>query len=207
KACAVDATAAASTTAVRRNFAQFLYELELQRATGRHKAVVRLRRLVASLLFWLPRTGCEDGSKGVEGRGGKAGPWKLPRELGGHEKTALAQFQVMFGFAQHQGSFIIFSDTLEVRTSNTADGSINPGYDNNITPAKATGESHGDNKATRRQGWTNIEECLWLRVFGCIERYVKPRREEPVGQAMTSVDLIPLHEAIQTINRVFGPSG
>lgn len=61
--------------------------MELRRSDKVQEARATLRRLIASLLFWLPfeETGKAHRSPGFG---------KLPRAITGHEKTALRQFQV-----------------------------------------------------------------------------------------------------------------
>ncbi|CAM9671163.1 unnamed protein product, partial [Choristocarpus tenellus] len=98
------AVAASSGTIVHRRFNEFVFEVELQRSGGIQLALSRLRRLLESILFWMPlhEREREEDANGGEGngkrrRGKLAG--NLPRELAGHEKSALSQFQVtcLFG--------------------------------------------------------------------------------------------------------------
>lgn len=86
-----------------RRLDEFLYEVELRRSDRVGTARATLRRLTASLLFWLPpdngrgaRFGGEaDGPGGGGGIGHRPpGYGRLPRPVVGHEKTALSQFQV-----------------------------------------------------------------------------------------------------------------
>lgn len=101
---------AASSLLRSRRLAEFLYETELRRCGRADKARATVRRLMASLLFWVPlppppllptSAPGEDG-----GVGGGAPPpvprppgyGKLPRPVAGHEKTALSQFQVWLSY-------------------------------------------------------------------------------------------------------------
>lgn len=52
--------------------------------------------------------------------------------------------------------------------------------------------------------FTEVEECLWLRVFGAVELHAQPRRTEP-GQGPTSPDLVPVDKAIAAVENIFGP--
>lgn len=95
---------AASSLLRPRRLAEFLYETELRRCGRAEKARSTVRRLVASLLFWMPLPppllpavpAGEDGGGGAVGAAVPRPPGygKLPRPIAGHEKTALRQFQV-----------------------------------------------------------------------------------------------------------------
>ena len=94
---------AASSLLRSRRLAEFLYETELRRCGRAEKARSTVRRLVASLLFWVPLPPPLPSTVSGEdaGAGGAAPPvprppgyGKLPRPVAGHEKTALSQFQV-----------------------------------------------------------------------------------------------------------------
>lgn len=96
---------AASSLLRSRRLAEFLYEAELRRSGRAEQAKSKVRRLLASLLFWMPlpqqlltpAVSGEDGGAWV----GAASPaprppgyGRLPRPVAGHERTALSQFQV-----------------------------------------------------------------------------------------------------------------
>lgn len=53
--------------------------------------------------------------------------------------------------------------------------------------------------------FTEAEECLWLRVFGAVERYARPSRTDP-KQGPTPFDLVPLEKAVSIIEDIFGRS-
>ena len=103
---AATAVPAASSLLRSRRLAEFLYEAELRRCGRPEKAGSSIRRLLASLLFWMPRAMSpaeEDGSAPAGGGAASSTParppgfGKLPRPVAGHEKTALSQFQVWRG--------------------------------------------------------------------------------------------------------------
>lgn len=82
----------------RRRLEEFLYELELRRSGTVGVARAALRRLVASLLYWMPLP--VDGGSGRTSTNGGGGVTprppaygKLPRTMAGHETTAFTQFQ------------------------------------------------------------------------------------------------------------------
>lgn len=94
---------AASSLLRSRRLAEFLYETELRRSGRVETARSTVRRLMASLLFWmplppptLPAVPGEDGAAGGAATATPRPPGygKLPRPVAGHEKTALGQFQV-----------------------------------------------------------------------------------------------------------------
>lgn len=52
-------------------------------------------------------------------------------------------------------------------------------------------------------GFSETEECLWLRVFSAVERYAKPCRTEP-RQGPTPPHLVPLEIAVSSVEEIFG---
>lgn len=100
---------AASSLLRSRRLAEYLYETELRRSGTAERASSGVRRLLASLFFWLPLPLQSPSSSlspaaalGEDGGGGGGvtsaaprppGYGKLPRPVSGHEKTALSQFQ------------------------------------------------------------------------------------------------------------------
>lgn len=107
---AVAAAAPAVASLRSRRTANFLFESELRRSDRIGAARATLRRLVASLLYWLPPGESGGGGEwfgaaaGAGGAGGCRPPGygKLPRPVMGHEKTALVQFQVNTARARHR---------------------------------------------------------------------------------------------------------
>lgn len=126
---------AASSLLRSRRLADFLYEMELRRSGRVGEARSAVRRLLASLLFWLPpsspplpRSSLMSVEEAGVGDGGRAevgsasavtaaasaptprppGYGKLPRPVAGHEKTALGQFQVIC----QQGRVAVFHDFM-----------------------------------------------------------------------------------------------
>lgn len=51
--------------------------------------------------------------------------------------------------------------------------------------------------------FSEVEECLWLRVFSAVGRYAIPCRTEP-RQGPTPPDLVPLGKAVASIEEIFG---
>lgn len=98
------ATAAPAVGSMRsKRMAEFIYEIELRRSKTVGTARSTLRRLLASLLFWLSseEDSAEKKSRKAPGGGGIGLQHhrphvygKPPRLIAEHEKTALRQFQV-----------------------------------------------------------------------------------------------------------------
>ena len=65
--------------------------------------------------------------------------------------------------------------------------------------------THGDHDAaaSSRAGFSEVEECLWLRVFGAVEGHAAPCRTEP-RQGPTPPHLVPLDKAVAAIGEIFG---
>lgn len=64
--------------------------------------------------------------------------------------------------------------------------------------------SHADaHDVAARTSFSEVEECLWLRVFGAVERHATPCRAEP-RQGPTSPHLVPLDKAVAAIEEIFG---
>lgn len=51
--------------------------------------------------------------------------------------------------------------------------------------------------------FSEIEECLWLRVFSAVERHATPCRAEP-RNGPTPPHLVPLARAVASIEEIFG---
>ncbi|CAM9317290.1 unnamed protein product, partial [Ectocarpus sp. 8 AP-2014] len=223
RAAAAAATVPAASSLLRpRRLGQFLYETELRRSGRVGRARSAVRRLVASLLFWLPpppslsSPQARQLAASAEEAGVTApaqptsrppGYGHLPRSVAGHEKTALKQFQSLLCVRSGEGS--------------NGDGSSPGGFGGRgeIDPSAASAHNSKAGDATVsptesgsgdgggvQDGFSEIEECLWLRVFAAVESHATPCRTEP-RQGPTPAHLVPLDKAIASVEEIFGGEG
>lgn len=82
--------------------------------------------------------------------------------------------------------------------NNAGDLSTNPVANN------SSGGGGGDD--TAHGSFSEIEECLWLRVFSAIESHATPCRTEP-RHGPTPPHLIPLTKAVASVQEIFGGEG
>ncbi|CAM9234871.1 unnamed protein product, partial [Hapterophycus canaliculatus] len=200
---------AASSMLRSRRLAEFLYEMELRRSGRVAEARSAVRRLLASLLFWLPPSPPPLPRSSLMSAGAAApaaaaasaatprppGYGKLPRPVAGHEKTALSQFQRVL--------------SRQPATAKDAPDEHTPARARACPPQsllcvrKAGEEISSASGAVPQHGLSEIEESLWLRVFGAVERHAMPCRAEP-RQGPTPAHLVPLEKAVAAIENIFG---
>lgn len=74
-------------------------------------------------------------------------------------------------------------------------------YDILSNPVEAKGGGGG--RGAVHGFFSEIEECLWLRVFSAVEVYAKPSRTDP-RQGPTPPHLVPLGKAVASIEEILG---
>ncbi|CAB1098948.1 unnamed protein product [Ectocarpus sp. CCAP 1310/34] len=196
RAVAAAATVPAASSLLRpRRLGQFLYETELRRSGRVGRARSAVRRLVASLLFWLP----------------PPPPLSSPRarqlaasaEEAGVTVPAQPTFRPPgYGHLPRDGSSAGgFGGRGEIDPSAASAHNSNAGDATGSPTESGSGDGGGG-----QDGFSEIEECLWLRVFAAVESHATPCRTEP-RQGPTPAHLVPLDKAIASVEEIFGGEG